>query len=151
MSGYESADYLSQLGLNRELLQKSYATSPGFKLLHGRAGRGLAKKRIVCALQADRRCFAVAGINNHVVRQNKQLIANRLQDLRKRAAPEIRSSNAPLKKSVAGDQPIRVDRVFVTRLRQAFSDANSAPNNETNASRGVPGSMEHTGFISAPA
>lgn len=87
----------------------------------------LAQKRIVLALGADRGAMAVAGVNDDIVRENKQLLVDRAHDLRERAAGEVGSADAALEQRVAGDQAALLSVTTVVGRAGALHDQTDAP------------------------
>jgi len=145
-------NFYHSLSLNRELLL-GFRRGDGYKPFAAGYGAASAKKWVVRPLDSDRRGFAVARINNHIVRQDQQFFADRLQYLLMRSAPKIGASDAPLKQRVTGDEALRSGQLYGCFLhaRRTVLSVDSVPYNKTYAARRVSGSVENPGFVAAPA
>src|SRR5579863_72901 len=75
-----------------------------FNPLRRDAGFSL-QEGIVFPLEANRSQIAVPRIDDHVLRQHKELFADRADNLRRRSAGQVSPANAAAEQSVAGKQP----------------------------------------------
>jgi tRNA-modifying protein YgfZ len=105
----------------------------------------------VGAFGADGCGRAVSGIDDHVIGQHEQLLADRADYFRHRAAPQIGASNAALKKSVACEE----QRGFCGAVGDGFLRGSDSCDfwlyDEADASRRVAGGVQNLGRVTAPA